>query len=82
MEEYIPGKNANKRSRENSALDSVFDSGESKRVHIETNAGSSLVQLNRVELKLAVIIIMTRPSRISMVMSARRSLMHMMQTWT
>ncbi|XP_055831660.1 uncharacterized protein LOC129900670 [Solanum dulcamara] len=50
MEEYIPGKNANKRSRENSGL----DSGESKRVHIETNAGSSLVQLNRVELELAM----------------------------
>lgn len=54
MEEYIPGKNGNKRSREDSGVDSVFDSCESKRVHIEANAGSSSVQSNRVELGLEV----------------------------
>lgn len=32
MEEYIPGKNGSKRTRDESGLDSVFDSPESKRV--------------------------------------------------
>ncbi|KAL3335479.1 hypothetical protein AABB24_031613 [Solanum stoloniferum] len=54
MEEYILKKNGNKRTREDSGLDSVFDSHESKRVHIEANAGSSSVEVNRVELELEV----------------------------
>lgn len=54
MEEYIPGKNVNKRTREDSGLDSLFDSCESKRVHIEANVGSRSVQLNQVELELEV----------------------------
>ncbi|XP_049410303.1 uncharacterized protein LOC125873410 [Solanum stenotomum] len=52
MKEYILlKKNGNKRTREDSGLDSVFDS---KRVHIEATAGSSSVELNRVELELEV----------------------------
>ncbi|XP_019069696.1 uncharacterized protein [Solanum lycopersicum] len=54
MEEYILKKNGNKRTREDSGLDSVFDSHESKRVHIEANAGSSSVELNGVEMELEV----------------------------
>uniref|UniRef100_M1CT40 Uncharacterized protein n=1 Tax=Solanum tuberosum TaxID=4113 RepID=M1CT40_SOLTU len=52
MEEYILlKKKGNKRTREDSGLDSVH---ESKRVHIEATAGSSSVELNRVELELEV----------------------------
>ncbi|MCE3216073.1 hypothetical protein HAX54_004735 [Datura stramonium] len=49
MGECIPGKNGNKRSRDESGLDSVFDSSELKRVHTEANAGLSWVESNRVE---------------------------------
>lgn len=54
MEECIPGKNGNKRSRDESGLDSVFDSPESKRVHTEANAGTSSVASNRVEPEIEV----------------------------